>query len=198
MFLNSIPCWMLIRKSKLTVSNDCRIRFLSVRNSLNYSFLLNQITCTFRHLFKTYNKTLKKTHFDSSHPLLHSNASMFFSCLQYTFLICYCLTCLTNVLFTSFIIPEGEQVRRGTSGFGSRPFRELPPSSSRAPIPPCLHQGAVTYLALFAITLGMLNLMPPRIRRSLIPPCRPSTLPRLQPKMAAHFLPLSKQSACRG
>lgn len=30
---------------------------------------------------------------------------------------CYCLTCLTLVLFPSFIFPERGQVRRGTSGF---------------------------------------------------------------------------------
>lgn len=89
-------------------------------------------------------------------------------------------------------------MRRGTSAFGSRSVRGLPPPSSRSPIAPCPHQGAVTSPALFAITPGTLSLMLPRIRRSLIPPCRPSTLPRLRRKMAAHFPPLSKQSACRG
>lgn len=89
-------------------------------------------------------------------------------------------------------------MRRGTSDFGSRPLHGLPPPSSRSPIAPCLHQGAVTSPAPSAITPGTLNLMLPRNRRSLIPPCRPSTSPRLQRKMAAHFPPLSKQSACRG
>lgn len=72
------------------------------------------------------------------------------------------------------------------------------PSPSRSPLPPCLHRGVATFPAPFVITPGMLNLMPPRIRRSPIPPRRPSTLPRLQRKMAAHFPPSSKQSACRG
>ena len=40
--------------------------------------------------------------------------------------------------------------------------------------------------------------MPPRIRRSPTPPRRPSTLPRLRLKMAAHSPPLSKRWACRG
>lgn len=125
--------------------------------------------------------------------LIHFYAAMllcFSSCSWYTF--------VNLLLFTSFIIPEGGRVRRGTSAFGSRPLHGLPPPSSRSPIAPCLHQGAVTSPAPSAITPGTLNLMLPRNRRSLIPPCRPSTSPRLQRKMAAHFPPLSKQSACRG
>lgn len=125
--------------------------------------------------------------------LIHFYAAMllcFSSCSWYTF--------VNLLLFTSFIIPEGGRVRRGTSAFGSRPLHGLPPPSSRSPIAPCLHQVAVTSPAPCAITPGTLNLMLPRNRRSLIPPCRPSTSPRLQRKMAAHFPPLSKQSACRG
>ena len=40
--------------------------------------------------------------------------------------------------------------------------------------------------------------MPPRIRRSPTLPRRPSILPRLRLKMAAHSPPLSKRWACRG
>lgn len=80
-------------------------------------------------------------------------------------------------------------------------FLELPPPASSSLSPsaePCLHQDAATYPAPFVITLGALNLMPPRIRRSLILPRRPSILPRLPLKMAAHSPPLSKRWACRG
>lgn len=65
-------------------------------------------------------------------------------------------------------------------------------------VEPCPRRGAATYLAPFAITLVALNPMPPRIRRSLILPRRPSTSPRLPLRMAAHSPPSWKRWACRG
>lgn len=65
-------------------------------------------------------------------------------------------------------------------------------------VEPCPLQGAATYLAPFAITPVALNPMPPRIRRSLILPRRPSTSPRLPLRMAAHSPPSWKRWACRG
>lgn len=69
----------------------------------------------------------------------------------------------------------------------------LKSSSSSPSTEPCLHQGAATYLVPFVITRGTLNLMPLRIQRSLIPLRRPSTLPRLPLKTAAHSPPLLKR-----
>lgn len=91
---------------------------------------------------------------------------------------------------------RGREERSRTSGFGSDLLLKSPPPSSSSLSPsaePCLRQGAATYPAPSVITPGTLNLMPPRIRRSLILPHRPSTLPRLRLKMAAHSPPLSKR-----
>lgn len=82
-----------------------------------------------------------------------------------------------------------EEERRGTSEFGSNLLLKspLPSSSSQSPSAElCLRRGAATYLAPFVITRGTLNLMPLRIRRSLSLLRRPSTLPRLRLKTAAH------------
>lgn len=89
-------------------------------------------------------------------------------------------------------------MRSRTSVFGPDLPPKLPPPPQPPSVEPCPRQGAATYLAPCVITPAVPNQMPPRNRRSLIPPRRPSTSPRLPPRMAAHSPQLSKRLACRG
>lgn len=109
--------------------------------------------------------------------------------------------CVVNVLLGILLVGGSEKIEASHLAhlLWDQPPSPLPVfSTPSTPDEPCLRQGAASSPAPFAIILGTLRLMPLRIQRSLILLHRPSTLPRLRLKMAAHFPLLSKLWACRG
>lgn len=119
---------------------------------------------------------------------------------RFTYIDCHSDPCFVLSISCSWSTRRGENGCK-TPDLGSDLLLKSPqPSSSSLSTSnePCLRQGAASYLALFVIILATLNLITPRIQRSLTPLHKPSMLPRLRLKMATLSQQLSKQWACRG